>query len=120
LVSASENKEEDMLILKYMFVISGLLLAGLSIPMILRKIPPNGLYGFRVRKTMENPDIWYRVNSYSGKWLLATGLVIAATAFGIAFIPGISLDMYAYAVLAVWVVVFTILIVTSVRYMNSL
>jgi hypothetical protein len=24
------------------------------------------LFGFRVKKTMENPDIWYLVNVYSG------------------------------------------------------
>ena len=48
--------------------------------MIMGKIPPNGLYGFRVKKTMENPDIWYPVNAYSGKWLLAIGLVMVLAA----------------------------------------
>jgi hypothetical protein len=46
-----------MVFLMYMCIFSGFLLAALSVPMIMGKIPPNGLYGFRVRKTMENPEI---------------------------------------------------------------
>ena len=36
------------------------------------------------------------------------------------FIPGISLDVYAYAVLGVWVVVFGVALIASIRYLNSL
>jgi hypothetical protein len=66
--------EECMKSLSYLFVISGVLMALLSVPIILGKIPPIGLYGFRVKKTMENPEIWYSVNAYSGKWLLGQNL----------------------------------------------
>jgi hypothetical protein len=103
-----------------MFVVTGLLLCVLSIPMILKIVKPNGLYGFRVKKTMENPDIWYAVNSYSGKWLLGTGLVIAAAAIGLSFFPTLSIDAYALGVLAVFVFAFAVSIVASVRYLNSL
>ena len=109
-----------MIILKLLFLLSGLLLAAISIPMIMGKIPPNGLYGFRVKKTMENPEIWYPVNAYSGKWLLAAGLVQALAAVIAYYIPGISLDIYAYIVLAVWVVVFGIALTASIHYLNSL
>jgi hypothetical protein len=109
-----------MIILMNLFLFSGLLLAALSIPMIKRKIPPNGLYGFRVKKTMENPEIWYPVNAYSGKWLLAASLVQALAAVVAYYIPGISLDVYAYLVLAVWVVVFGIALTASIRYLNSM
>jgi hypothetical protein len=109
-----------MTILVYLFILSGVLISALSIPMIMNKIPPNGLYGFRVKKTMEDPKIWYPVNAYSGKWLLAIGIVTILAATGFYFIPGISIDIYAYVVLGVWVVVFSIAVYTSVRYMNSL
>ncbi len=88
-----------MIILMMLFLFSGLLLAALSIPMIMGKIPPNGLYGFRVKKTMDNPEIWYTVNAYSGKWLLAGSLVQA---------------------LAVWVVIFGAVLTASIRYLNSI
>jgi uncharacterized membrane protein len=102
-----------------MFLFSGVLLAALSVPMIKGKIPPNGIYGFRVKKTMENPDIWYPVNAYSGKWLLIVGLVMVFAAIGLFFIPGISLDVYAYLVLAVWVVIFGVALVASIKYLKS-
>lgn len=103
-----------------MFIIIGVLLSILSIPMIVKIIKPNSLYGFRVKKTMENPDIWYAVNSYSGKWLLGTGLVIVAAAIGLTYVPSITLDAYAFGMLAVFVVAFAISLVASVRYLNSL
>lgn len=109
-----------MIILMMLFLFSGLLLAALSIPMIMGKIPPNGLYGFRVKKTMDNPEIWYTVNVYSGKWLLAASLVQALAAVVAFYIPGITLDIYAYIVLAVWVVVFGVALTASIRYLNSI
>jgi hypothetical protein len=109
-----------MTILLLLFVCSGLLLAGLSVPLIMGKIPPNWIYGFRVKKTLENPELWYPVNAYSGKWLLTASLVQTLAAAIIYIIPGISLDIYAYCVLAVWVVVFGDAIYASVRYLNSL
>ena len=109
-----------MSILIFMFLFSGILLAALAIPLIMGKIPPNGLYGFRVKKTMENPEIWYPVNAYAGKWLLAIGIGVAATAAGLSYIPGISLDIYAYAELAVWIVMFSVAMIASIRKMNSL
>jgi SdpI/YfhL protein family len=109
-----------MVVLMLMFLFSGLLLAALSVPMILGKIPPNGLYGFRLKKTMENPEVWYPVNAYSGKWLLVAGLGQALAASGIYFIPGISIDAYAYAVLGVWLGIFATALIASIRYLDSL
>jgi SdpI/YfhL protein family len=109
-----------MIILMMLFLFSGLLLAALSIPMIMGKIPPNGLYGFRVKKTLDNLEIWYPVNAYSGKWLLAASLVQSLTAVVAFYIPGITLDVYAYIVLAVWVVVFSAALTASIRYLNSM
>jgi hypothetical protein len=109
-----------MAILMYLFVFSGILLMALSVPMILGKIPPNGWYGFRVKKTMENPEIWYPVNAYSGKWLLAISLVMILAAVGFYSIPGVPVDFYAYIIMGVWAVGFTVAMVASIRFMNSL
>ena len=109
-----------MELLRLVFVASGLILAVLSIPLILGKIPPNGAYGFRVKKTMENPEIWYPVNTYAGKWLLGIGLAEALAAAGLAFIPNLEIDIYSYGVLAVLAVLFTLAIVAVSRYMKSL
>jgi hypothetical protein len=103
-----------------LYVASGLLLVVLSIPLILGKIKSNGLYGFRVKSTMENPALWYAVNTYAGWRLLATGLVTVVSAIGLYLVPGLRLDNYALACLGVFGVVFVGGLVQSVLYLRKL
>jgi SdpI/YfhL protein family len=69
-----------MTTLMILFTSSGLLLAAISVPLILGKIGPNPLYGFRVKKTLEDPAVWYPVNAYAAKRLLVVGLGISVSA----------------------------------------
>ncbi len=46
-----------MLTLLILYVVTGVLLAGLAVPLIKRKVPPNNWYGFRVKATLENEAI---------------------------------------------------------------
>ena len=48
-----------------------LLILLLSVPMILGKVPPNGVYGFRTPKTLSSPEIWYPANRAAGWFMLA-------------------------------------------------
>ncbi len=109
-----------MEILLAFYVCAGSLLALLSLPLIFRKIKPNPIYGFRVSQTLDNPQVWYDVNSYSGKWLLAVAVVTLAASLGLYLIPGISVDIYALACLGVFVAVFAAAIVQSIRYLKTL
>jgi hypothetical protein len=79
-----------MLALLILFTSSGLLLAAVSVPLILRKIGPNPLYGFRVRKTLEDPAVWYPVNAYAAKRLLAVGLGMSISASLLFLVPGMD------------------------------
>ena len=56
-----------------------LLLAVVSIPMILGKVPPNSIYGFRTKRTLSSPDIWYPANTFSGWALLLAAVFSLAT-----------------------------------------
>jgi uncharacterized membrane protein len=103
-----------------MYVAGGLLLVALSIPLILNKVKPNGLYGFRVSQTMENPEIWYSTNHYAGIWLLITGICTIVTAVCLFFIPGISVDTYAIWNLIIFSLVFGFGIFQCLRYMKKL
>ena len=103
----------------YLYLFAGLLLVGLSIPLILKKIKPNALYGFRVQQTLDDPSIWYAVNAYSGKWLLTAGIATIVAAGGFYLIPGISLDAYALACLGVVGTLLVIGFVQSLRYMKK-
>ncbi len=70
--------------MKSMPVLIALLLIALAVPLILRKVPPNGFYGFRLPKTQSDPRIWYAANRAAGLNLVAGSslslLVWAATA----------------------------------------
>lgn len=98
---------------------AGILLAALSIPLILGKIPPNGWYGFRVRKTMDHPEIWYPTNRFAGWGLLVTGLITTFGAVGLAVIPGWNIDRYSTGVLVVFLVPLTVTIISSVIYLKK-
>ena len=110
--------EKQLLLL--MYCSAGILLAILSIPLMRRKIPPNGLYGFRTQKTMDNPELWYMVNQYSAKRMFWTAVAFLVTALGLYFLPGIGLDDYAMGCLGVFTIGLVITIVQTVNYLRSL
>ena len=103
-----------------MFLISGLILVAISIPLIRGRIAPNSLYGFRVRDTLDDPRTWYKANAYSGKWLLATGLIFIAVCILAYNIPNIGLDTYALVCMAGFLIPITIGMIKSWRYMKSI
>jgi hypothetical protein len=108
-----------MNILTLIYTASGVLLILLAIPLILRKIPPNPLYGFRVQWTLNDPELWYSVNAYSGKWIALVGASSILGAIGFTYIPGISVAGYAFACLGLFLVVFTLALLQSVRFLRS-
>jgi len=85
----------EMQILSLTFVGSGLLMAILALPLTRRKVKPNPWYGFRVRATLEDPEVWYEVNAVAGQWLLRAGVLIIVVALVAYLIPGLSVDEYA-------------------------
>jgi uncharacterized membrane protein len=63
---------------------SGLLLIAAGIPMWLRRVPPNALYGVRLHSTLSDDRIWYEINARCGRNLVGIGagyLVLLAAAF---------------------------------------
>lgn len=61
-----------------LFALVGLLFVGISIPLVLGKVPPNSFYGCRTTKTLSDPKIWYEANRISGKDFLISGLLTFA------------------------------------------
>lgn len=52
-----------------------------SLPLVLRAVPMNRLYGIRIPKAFESEINWYAINAYGGRLLLPYGLAVVA--FGI-------------------------------------
>ena len=110
----------DKLLLLVMYLVFGALLVGLSIPLMQDKVKPNGWYGFRVAKTMNDPDTWYAVNHHFSYRLFWSGVSLLAAASLLYLFPDLNLDAYALIVLGVFAVVFLAGLWQSIRFLNSL
>ncbi len=109
-----------MEILLAVYSIGGLVLAGLSVPLILHKIPPNGLYGFRIPATLNDPGLWYKVNSFAGRRLLVVGLGFAIGSIFLYYTITSGVDAYALSCLGLFLALFLWAIITSYLYMRSI
>jgi hypothetical protein len=115
----SPSSEERMNLLTLIYTAGGTLLILLAIPLIIRRVPPNPVYGFRVQWTRNDPELWYSVNAYTGKWLALVGASSILGAIGFLYIPGISVAGYAFACLGLFLVVFVLGLLQSARYLRS-
>ena len=86
-----------MKILLVIFAGSGLLAILIALPLINRRVKPNPWYGFRVRATLQNPELWYDVNAHLGQRLLISGFITTLAAIGLYVMPGLNVDTYAIA-----------------------
>lgn len=103
-----------------LYILIGALFIGLSIPLILRRVPPNRWYGFRVRRTLASPDIWYPANAYSSWLMLGLGLLVILVALAAYFVPGMAVGVYAGFVAAFMVVGLVVVITLSFAHLGTL
>lgn len=103
-----------------MYVVFGLLLVGLAIPLLLDKVPPNPWYGFRVPSTLNDETRWYKANRHMARGLLVTGIITTLGSIVLFFVPGLSVDTYAWLALAVFGVPFLVTIIAGFRYLRQL
>jgi uncharacterized membrane protein len=94
-------------------------MCGLSLPLIGRKVPPNNLYGFRVRRTLENEDVWYAANEFSAKRLLWLGIATVVVAVTLFFLTT-RIDLYALSLATVLLVGLAVCLIQSFRYLRRL
>lgn len=61
-----------------------------AIPLVLRWVPRNRVYGYRTRLTLSSDALWYRVNAYfARRFIVATGVS-----------AGIAVALYRWPVLS--------------------
>lgn len=108
-----------MILMLVLYIFVGLLMCGLSLPLIRRKIPPNNLYGFRVRQTLENEDVWYAANEFSAKRLLWLGIATVISAVTLFFLTT-RIDLYAMSLAMILLVGLAVCLIQSFRYLRTL
>ena len=83
----------------------GLLWTILGIPLILGRVPRNGLYGFRVPSTLSDDRVWYPVNRSTGWFMVSNGVVI------LAIVCAATLDFFRISLVVVLLLIATSMLV---------
>jgi uncharacterized membrane protein len=60
-----------------------LLIIALAVPLMLRVVPPNRVYGYRTNWSLASPETWYQANFLSGVALTAAGVLMLGIGLGV-------------------------------------
>jgi uncharacterized membrane protein len=99
---------------RWRMVASSVVIAAVSVPLILRRVPPNGVYGFRTNLTWSSTDIWYSANAFMG-WALLVAAIISGGALTI--LPATA---KRWLLLATFLVPLLCAVVASFMYLERL
>lgn len=103
------------------FSMAGVLYIGLGIPLLRGRVPPNGFYGCRTKKTLSNERIWYAVNRVTGRDLIISGIAIVFAALGIAlFGQALDPNRATIILLAVLVSSVVVMVINSLLAQRSM
>lgn len=102
-----------------LFVFTGLLLAGLSLPLVMRRVKPNTRYGFRTPSALRNERVWYDTNAYAGRLSLGLGVLFALVSIGLYFLLGANFVVYNVACAAVLLGGMLVTLILSFRHLRS-
>lgn len=61
--------------------VAALVLFASGVPFAMKKVKPNVWSGFRTKRTLSNPEVWYRVNRDMGYDLMVLGAVYGILVF---------------------------------------
>lgn len=99
-------------IILFVYLLAGGLLVVLGLPLYFGKVPPNRLYGFRTRSTLEDPQKWRAVNRVCGGWMVLAGTAVAGIATWVARL-GYGVQKTALIDISVFVVGIVLMLVHS-------
>ncbi len=59
------------------------LFVALAIPLVLRKVPRNRVYGYRTCATLRDDRLWYEANAHFGRLLVALSALVTVIALAV-------------------------------------
>ena len=106
---------------KGFFTILGcsLLFSVIAIPLALRMVPPNIVYGFRTRATLSGRNLWYRANAHFGRGLLVSSLCGGAAAYFLYGVRPLPPETFLPVSLVVLVAPALVAALSTARYIRS-
>ena len=107
---------------KGFFTILGLsvVLILVAIPLALRKVRPNVVYGYRTRATLSDEDVWYDANAYFGSRLIVACLCGAVAAWALYVLKPLPPDLFLPVSLVVLVAPTLVAAVATARFVKTL
>jgi hypothetical protein len=97
-----------------------LLMVVLAIPLILRKVPRNVIYGFRTCATLADDFVWYETNAHFGRGLLVASLLSAGAVLVLSEVNGASQRFFFAATIAAMVLPPLVATGLTLRFSRSL
>ncbi len=74
-MSPEKEQAVALIIIAVSFLWSGFIFIAVSVPLLMKRIGPNKLYGFRTKTTINNPEIWYKVNKNGAYIMIGIGVL---------------------------------------------
>jgi uncharacterized membrane protein len=111
------NTSAEWIWLVLLTLAAPVLLIILSIPMIRRKVKPNGWYGVRVPATLKNEALWYDANEYGGKALCAASVITLIAAL-VMLVAGVSPEVFFTVITIVMIGALLIAVMQIFRYIG--
>lgn len=102
------------------YIVTNALLVGLGIPLLRRRVKPNGLYGLRIRETLADEDIWYEANARSGRDLIIIGVLGLVLTVGLHLAPQVSESTYHYLMMGYLLAAVVLSFVVDLRFAKRL
>jgi uncharacterized membrane protein len=104
----------------FLSIAFGILFIGISVPLVRRRVPPNGVYGLRVPATFADEWVWYEANALSGRDMILVGVLLVIVGFALPFVPALSASAQPLVAVATMVVGITIAAIVGWRRANRL
>ena len=98
---------------------SALLLALLAVPLLLRRVPPNRLYGYRTCATLGDEALWYAANAHFGRGMLVACSTGVLAVLGLRQLGGLGADAFVAASTAALVVPLLVATAATWRFIRA-
>jgi uncharacterized membrane protein len=103
------------------FFVPSVIFIVISIPLVLRLIPPNRFYGVRTRHTLASREGWYAANRFAGMILIVAGAVYLEVARLFPYTRGAPDDFRVWLIhLAAFVLPLAVVLLAVRRKVRSL
>ncbi len=90
----------------------------ISLPLVMRIVPQNRLYGFRTRRTLSDERVWYEANYIGGKYLIIAS-VLALIARAVIF-EFLDTAIAPFVSMGVLLVLITLSLIASMAQLRSI